>query len=120
MSTYAIAATKPDATIKLALAHDTIKGLFARSKTPAECSANADFYAKLSDEAPVHAQAMALASVSRAFSNHPRPKGRSFRRHVETYAAVSWIAGWAIPKPHQAAPSDSHGVQIVGATPSPR
>jgi hypothetical protein len=52
--------------------------------------------------------------------NQPRPKGRSFRRHVETYATVSWVAGRAIPKPHQAAPSDSHGVQIVGATPSPR
>ncbi len=68
MSTYAIAATKPDATIKLALAHWYIKGLFARSKTPAECSAHAESYAKLSDEAPVHAQAMALASVSRAFN----------------------------------------------------
>ena len=62
------AATKSDPTFALYLAHDTIKGLFARSKTPAECSANADFYAKLSDEATDHAQAMALASVSRAFN----------------------------------------------------
>jgi hypothetical protein len=80
MSTYAIAATKPDATIELALDHDAIKGLFATSKTPGECSALADFYAALSDKATDHAQAMALASVSRAFNEqrHMLREARDF------------------------------------------
>jgi hypothetical protein len=55
--------------ILLALAHDTIRALFAHSRTPAECSALADFYAQLSDEATEdHAREMALAAVSRAFT----------------------------------------------------
>ncbi len=60
--------TNANATNSAALAHWYIKGLFARSKTPAECSAHADYYAALSDAATDHAQAMALASVSRAFN----------------------------------------------------
>jgi hypothetical protein len=59
---------KPTTNIALALAPATIKGLLANSKTPAECSAHADFYAQLSDEATDHAQEMGLDAVSRAFS----------------------------------------------------
>ncbi len=60
-----------------------------------------------------------LVDAGNQICNQPSPKWRSFRRHVETCATVSWVAGRSIPKPHQADTRDSQAFEIVGATPSP-
>jgi hypothetical protein len=86
-STTNIAASESDPSFGLALAHDTIKALFANSRTPSDCSAQADFYAKLSDEATYHAQAMAAASVSRAFNEQ-----RHMLREIRDFGPSSPMA----------------------------